>query len=139
MNDSHRTTLDTSDRTGARPGAAGTALLAIAMLALALAMPAARAQRAAGPAAGPCPIGAARVGVSALGAVALNGTIVPAEQLAAAIRALQPPATEICYFREPASGGKPAAVAGIVQTLASLKLPISFYADPKFTQRSGRP
>ncbi|MBS0376749.1 MAG: hypothetical protein JSR73_19405 [Proteobacteria bacterium] len=132
-----RSTTARRSRRAPRPVAA--ALLAASVLVSTLGAPTAFAQRAAGPAAGPCPIGAARVGVSALGAVALNGTIVPADKLAPAIRALQPPPTEICYFREPASGGKPAAVAGIVQSLISLKLPISFYADPKFTQRSGRP
>ncbi len=120
----------------ARARHAVRALLGTAVLLLGL--PAA-AQRAPAAGAGGCPLSAARVGVSARGAVAVNGTIVPVEHLAESLRGLRPRPTEICYFREKPAGAPPASVRTIIDAIASLKWPISFYADAAFTTRATTP
>ncbi|MBS0394796.1 MAG: hypothetical protein JSR54_09225 [Proteobacteria bacterium] len=110
----------------------------VTFAALLLALPSA-AQRAPAAGTGGCPLSAARVGVSARGAVAVNGTIVPIEHLAESLRALRPRPTEICYFREKPAGAPPASVRTIIDAIASLKWPISFYADAAFTTRATTP
>ena len=108
----------------------GTALLAAATV------------RAADPPArpaGPCPKSGARVMITALGNVTLNGTPVVVDKLAEALTALKPRPSEVCYFRERPSGPPPAAVRVAVNAIISTKLAISFYSDATFTTRVGMP
>ena len=91
------------------------------------------------PASGACPKTGAKVLVTALGNVTLNGAVVPVDSLAAAISALAPRPTEVCYFREKPKGEPPAAVRIAVNAIISTHLPISFYSDASFTSRVGMP
>lgn len=117
---------------------------AIAVLLLGGAMLGAVTARAAEPraapaAANPCPRTGAKVLVTALGNVTLNGTLVPADNLAAALNALTPRPTEVCYFREKSKGEPPVAVRVAVNAIISVHLPISFYSDASFANRVGMP
>lgn len=87
----------------------------------------------------PCPKTGARVLVTALGNVTLNGKLVPVDNLATALGALAPRPTEVCYFREKPKGEPPAAVRVAVNAIISTHLPISFYSDATFTTRVGMP
>jgi hypothetical protein len=87
----------------------------------------------------PCPKTGAKVLVNASGSVTLNGTVVSVEKLAAALSALAPRPTEVCYFREKAKGEPPAAVRAATNAIISARLPISFYSDASFSSRVGMP
>jgi hypothetical protein len=87
----------------------------------------------------PCPLTGAKVLVTALGIVKLNGMVVPVDNLAAALSALTPRPTEVCYFREKAAGEPPAAVRIATSAIISTRLPISFYSDASFSSRVGMP
>ena len=89
--------------------------------------------------AGPCPKSGARVMITALGNVTLNGTPVVVDKLAEALTALNPRPSEVCYFRERPKGAPPAAVRIAVNAIISTKLAISFYSDATFTKRVGMP
>ena len=121
----------------------GFETLPIVACALLLGAPAAfgatAAPAAAKPASGACPTTGAKVLVTALGNVTLNGAVVPVDSLAAAISALAPRPTEVCYFREKPKGEPPAAVRITVNAIISTHLPISFYSDASFTSRVGMP
>ena len=86
-----------------------------------------------------CPKTGAKVLVTALGNVTLNGVVVPVDNLAAALTALAPRPSEVCYFREKPKGEPPAAVKIAVNAIISAHLPISFYADASFASRVGMP
>jgi hypothetical protein len=95
--------------------------------------------RAGAAATSPCPKTGAKVLVTALGIVKLNGTVVPVDNLAAALNAVTPRPTEVCYFREKAAGEPPAAVRIATNAIISTRLPISFYSDASFSSRVGMP
>jgi hypothetical protein len=100
---------------------------------------AAAAPKAPAAAATACPKTGARVLVTALGNVTVNGVVVPVDNLAMALNALTPRPTEVCYFREKPKGEPPAAVRIAVNAIISTQLPISFYADASFSTRVGMP
>jgi len=112
---------------------AARVLAASAALVLAGAVPALGATSTA------CPATAAKVLVTAMGNVTLNGRLVPVDNLAAALNALAPRPTEVCYFREKAPGAQPVAVRIAVNAIISTHLPISFYADASFSSRVRTP
>ena len=98
------------------------------------------AQPPAKPAAtGACPKTGAKVLVTALGNVTLNGKVVAVDGLGAALGALAPRPTEVCYFREKPKGEPPAAVKIAVNAIISAHLPITFYSDASFSSRVGMP
>jgi hypothetical protein len=86
-----------------------------------------------------CPKTAAKVLVTALGNVTLNGAVVPVDNLAAALNALAPRPSQVCYFREKPKGEPPPAVKIAVNAIISVHLPISFYSDASFSTRVGMP
>ena len=120
----------------ARVGAAALVLGAAALIACAIAAADTRA-KAAAPAG--CPRSGAKVLVTALGNVTLNGAVVPVDNLATLLSALAPRPTEVCYFREKPKGEPPAAVRIAVNAIIAAKLPITFYSDASFTTRVGMP
>ena len=75
----------------------------------------------------------------ALGNVTLNGALVPVDNLAAALNALAPRPSEVCYFREKPKGEAPAAVRVAINAIISTRLPISFYSDATFSTRVSMP
>ena len=89
--------------------------------------------------AGPCPKSGARVMITALGNVTLNGAPVVVDRLAEALSAMKPRPSEVCYFRERPKGPPPAAVKIAVDAIISTKLAISFYSDATFKSRVGMP
>ncbi|HUO95388.1 MAG TPA: hypothetical protein VMT92_04075 [Steroidobacteraceae bacterium] len=115
------------------------ALFTSAALAATLAATSAGAAGAPANAGGPCPKTGARVVITALGNVTLNGAPVVVDHLAEALNALKPRPSEVCYFREHPKGAPPAAVKIAVDAIISTKLAISFYSDATFTTRVGMP
>lgn len=107
-------------------------LAVVASLAAAAAAPPARP-------AGACPKTGARLLVTAMGNITLNGTLVPVDNLSAALAALAPRPTEVCYYREKPPGAPPAAVRIAVNAIIAAHLPISFYADATFSSRVQMP
>jgi hypothetical protein len=97
------------------------------------------ANATAGTAAKPCPTTGARVLVTAMGIVTVNGKVVPVDSLAAALNGLAPRPTEVCYFREKPKGEAPAAVKIAVNAIISTHLPISFYSEASFAHRAEMP
>ncbi len=87
----------------------------------------------------PCPKSGAKVLVTAMGIVTLNGKVVPVDSLTSALSALAPRPTEVCYFREKPKGEAPAAVKIAVNAIISTHLPISFYSDSSFAHRAAMP
>ena len=82
-----------------------------------------------------CPDGAAKIAVSALGEVTLNGAKIAAKDLVATLTALKPAPMEVCYFREnPGAEPLPAALAALNAIIAA-RLPVSLYSDAAFTRR----
>jgi hypothetical protein len=115
---------------------AASAMAASAMAAAPAATPAAPAPTASTK---PCPKTGAKVLVTAMGIVTVNGKVVAVDGLAAALNGLAPRPTEVCYFREKPKGEAPAAVKIAVNAIISTHLPISFYADSSFAHRAEMP
>jgi hypothetical protein len=83
----------------------------------------------------PCPASGARVFLAADGSVSLNGKPIPAAELKAALSALNPRPSEICYSRGNSNGAPPSNVERVMDDIASLRVPISFYTDATFSRR----
>ena len=83
----------------------------------------------------PCPSTAARIFLAADGTVLVNGKAMPVADLSAALKALNPRPTEICYARVNPTGARPANVERVINDIASLRVPISFYTDAMFSKR----
>ena len=79
-----------------------------------------------------CPESGTRVFVSSSGIVTLNGTVVEPENLLAALRALEPPPTVLCYAREAPIVAPQATLKLIVDALMAMRLPINFFTDASF-------
>jgi hypothetical protein len=116
-----------------------TATLFLGAALLASLTAAASDPRAGAAATTPCPKTGAKVLVTASGIVNLNGAVVPVDNLAAALNAVTPRPTEVCYFREKAAGDPPATVRIATNAIISTRLPISFYSDASFSSRVGMP
>jgi hypothetical protein len=116
-----------------------TAALLLGWALLATSSAAAPATRVGTASANACPKTGAKVLITALGNVTLNGTLVPVDKLAAALNALAPRPTEVCYFRERPKGEPPAAVRIAIGGIMSTRLPIWFYSDASFSSRVGMP
>jgi hypothetical protein len=127
------------NRTSVIPAAAtAIALLCSSAGGAAAAQPATPATRAAS-AGKPCPKTGARVLVTAMGIVTVNGKVVPVDNLGAVLNGLAPRPTEVCYFREKPKGDPPAAVKIAVNAIISTHLPISFYSDASFAHGAEAP
>jgi hypothetical protein len=87
----------------------------------------------------PCPKTGAKVVITALGNVTLNDALVPVDNLAAALNALTPRPSEVCYFREKPKGEAPAAVRIAINAIISTRLPIAFFSDATFSTRVDMP
>ena len=115
---------------------AATLLVAAAVTLLTAATPEPRSGTGAS---APCPKTGAKVLITALGNVTLNGVLVSVDNLAAALNALAPRPSEVCYFREKPKGEAPAAVRVAINAIISTRLPISFYSDATFSTRVSMP
>jgi hypothetical protein len=83
----------------------------------------------------PCPATAVRVFLAGDGTISLNGKTIPATDLKAALGALSPRPTEVCYSRGNPKGAPPSNVERVMDDVASLRVPISFYTDATFSRR----
>jgi len=83
----------------------------------------------------PCDIKtAARVFVSAVGVVSLNGKVITIDSLLVALQKL--PIRSVCYSRENPEAFEPHPFAlDVLGAVRELKLPIAFYWDADFQQR----
>jgi hypothetical protein len=83
----------------------------------------------------PCPSTAVKVFLASDGTVVLNDKTVSANDLRGALDRMSPRPTEVCYSRENPNGPPPPQTASVLDTIAALKAPISFYTDRTFTKR----
>jgi hypothetical protein len=82
---------------------------------------------------GQCPDSGAKVLLKASGDVVLNGQSMPAARLKAALSALTPKPTVICYSRDNPTGKPPATMSVVFDAIMALKLPIGMFTDATFT------
>jgi len=79
-----------------------------------------------------CPSTAVRIFVAAQGEVRLNGSPVEVAKLEAAVKALSPAPTAVCYSRANAQGEPPAAAMDVIKVIMALRLPVAFFTDETF-------
>ena len=86
------------------------------------------------PPAATCPATAVRVVVMSGGRVLVNDRTVAVADLRRALEQMSPRPAEVCYARQNPEEAPP-QMAEILDAIAALKLPISFYTDSSFTNR----
>ena len=86
-------------------------------------------------AASPCPPTGVRVFLGSDGNVSVNEKAVAAADLKKALEAVSLRPTEACYSRENPNSPPPPQMATVLDSVAALKVPISFYTDKTFTKR----
>jgi hypothetical protein len=82
-----------------------------------------------------CPESGVRIYVDGAGVITVNGHLVPAANLSAALASLRPKPTEVCYSRANAQGEPPPGAMEVMAAVVSLQLPVSFYTDGTFKTR----
>jgi hypothetical protein len=82
-----------------------------------------------------CPSSGARIYMSKDGSVLLQGKAVSAAELGPMLEKLKPNLTEVCYSREDPVGEPPADMPKVLDAIAALRLPVSFYTDSSFSRK----
>jgi hypothetical protein len=85
--------------------------------------------------AAPCPATGVKVFLAGDGNVVVNDKVVSSNELKATLEQLSPRPTEVCYSRENPNSAPPPQMANVLDNIAALKAPISFYTDKTFTKR----
>jgi len=80
-----------------------------------------------------CPDSGAKVFLSELGVVTLNGRQVEASKLKVALLSLSPKPTVVCYSREIPKGEPHSSMPLVLDAIMALGLPIGLYTDSTFT------
>ena len=60
---------------------------------------------------------------------------VSAAELGPMLEKLKPNLTEVCYSREDPMGEPPADMPKVLDAMAALRLPVSFYTDSSFSRK----
>ena len=85
--------------------------------------------------AAPCPATGVKVFLASDGNVIVNDKTISSNDLKGALEQLSPRPTEVCYSRENPNSAPPPQMASVLDNIAALKAPISFYTDRTFTKR----
>lgn len=82
-----------------------------------------------------CPKSGARVFLTSSGVLTLNGREVEASKLKAALEALEPAPTVICYSRQADRSEPHPSMVLVLDAIISTRIPIGFYTDGTFAER----
>src|SRR5882762_8195300 len=85
--------------------------------------------------ASPCPATGVKVFLASDGNVVVNDKAVLSNDLKGSLEQISPRPTEVCYSRENPNSAPPPQMASVLDSIAALKAPISFYSDRTFTKR----
>jgi len=83
----------------------------------------------------PCPATGVKVFLASDGNVVVNDKTVSSNDLKGALEQISPRPTEVCYSRDNPNSAPPPQMANVLDSIAALKVPISFYTDRTFTKR----
>lgn len=82
-----------------------------------------------------CPRSGARVFLTSSGVLTLNGREVEAGKLKAALEALKPVPTVICYSRQADRNEPHPSMVLVLDAIISTRIPIGFFTDGTFEER----
>jgi hypothetical protein len=85
--------------------------------------------------AAPCPATGVKVFLLSDGSVVVNDKTVSSSDLKSSLDKISPRPTEVCYSRENPNSAPPPQMASVLDSIAALKAPISFYSDRTFAKR----